>query len=195
MSEIKMIEYAWSWLRKVFMKQRENYMPLPEDLSTDHQVKIRIDWKIINENYTRLLHNRKDLSLLDIIYLDSVQKNKDIEKHIASYLRRKKLIEWRKWHYHLSLWVAQNLWEVPMYLDIKWPEIDHQRERIYAFIKAQKKWWCSKKNIVDFMSNKIEEHLSDKEKDKRIWNLLQDLRREWKIQTDNKWAHAKWFVI
>jgi ATP-dependent DNA helicase RecG len=89
MSEVKMIEYAGSGLRKVFISQKSRYMPMPSDLSTKDIVKIRIDGKIINENYAKLLYNNTEISLIDIIDLDKIQKGQSLSKEKMKSLKQK----------------------------------------------------------------------------------------------------------
>lgn len=194
MSEIKMIEYAWSGLRKVFMKQKERYMPMPEDISTKDEVKIRIDGKIIDENYTKLLYHNHNLSLMDIVHLDKVQKNRKLPEEMIKSLKIRKLIEWRKPHYYISLSVAQKTDQVGGYFDAKWLEIHYQKEMIEKYMQACKHP-VEKQKIIEFMRNKLEKTLSEKQITNRITNLLEKLKHEWKVKNTGMWRYVKRQII
>ena len=63
----------------MFEIQRERSFPLPDyDLSKSNVVKVTLHGKIIDERYSRILIERKDLSLDQVFFLDQLQKGKDI---------------------------------------------------------------------------------------------------------------------
>lgn len=193
MVNLNMIDTIWSWIKKMFILQKDKFFPLPEYDLSDNKVQLTIIGKVLDMDYARKLAQFKDLSLKDIILLDKIQKYKTLNEEEIRYLKDKHLIEWRKPHYHISLSVAQETNEVNEYLDAKWPELQHQRERVFEYIKTQKNG-ATKQEILHFMSNKMESSLQEKGKYNRIWNILQELQRRRKVKVDQKGAHAKRFI-
>ena len=57
---------------------------------------MRIFGKILDENYTRLLIEKADLNLLDVMALDKVQKHHQINEEEFKRLKKQKLIEGRR---------------------------------------------------------------------------------------------------
>ena len=59
----------------MFQKQKQRFFPLPDyDLSEPARVVVKITGKVIDENYTQTLRNKKELTLDIAILLDKVQK-------------------------------------------------------------------------------------------------------------------------
>ncbi|MCF8082062.1 MAG: hypothetical protein K9M96_03145 [Deltaproteobacteria bacterium] len=83
------------------------FFPMPDyDLSDPDRVRVRLFGKILDENYTRLLIEKTDLSLLDVTALDKVQKHRRITEKEAKRLRRQKLIEGRRPNLFVSAKIA-----------------------------------------------------------------------------------------
>ena len=78
---------------------------LDYDLSEFNRVKVIIYGKIIDEKYTSLLFENKNLSLEKVMFLDRVQKNIRISKEQADMLKSDKLIEGR----YPNLYVSKNV--------------------------------------------------------------------------------------
>lgn len=195
MSEIKMIEYAGSGLRRIFNYYKDNRLPLPTDNSNSDIVKVRLEGKIIDERYTTLLKNLwQSLSLEDIINLDKVQKWINLENIEIRQLRNKKLISGRKPNYYITLEVAQRTWQVKEHLLAKWLDISTHKERILELLRKSPQG-VSPEIIIDFINKYLWDTMNLEQKKKRINNSLQDLRRKWLI--DNNWKRGKsclWFL-
>jgi ATP-dependent DNA helicase RecG len=76
------------------------------DLSEPERVRVRIFGKILDENYTRLLIEKADLNLLDVMALDKVQKRHHINEEEFKRLKKQKLIEGRRPNLFVSARVA-----------------------------------------------------------------------------------------
>ena len=88
------IDTIGSGIRRMFRKQRERSLPMPDyDLSDPQRVRVRIHGKILDEHFTRILMARTDLDLSDVIALDKVQKRKSIAEEAFRSLKRQGLVE------------------------------------------------------------------------------------------------------
>lgn len=107
MVALNMIDTIGSGIRRMFIKQRERLFPMPDyDLTDPHKVRVVVPGKIIDPNYSRLLYSQTDLSLVQVIALDRVQKRLPITGEEAKALRALKLIEGRKPNYVVAAKIA-----------------------------------------------------------------------------------------
>lgn len=91
-----MIDTMGTGIRRIFQQQRARYLPLPEyDLSDTDRVVMTIFGRQIDENYGRILMERKDLSIAEIVVLDRIQKKQVVDKDAARQLRSKRLVTGR----------------------------------------------------------------------------------------------------
>ena len=96
MVNLNMIDTVGSGIRRVFNNQKSRFFPMSDyDLSESNSVKVTLYGKIIDENYTRILFEKTDLSIDKVILLDRVQKGYNISKEQSDYLKKDKLIEGR----------------------------------------------------------------------------------------------------
>ena len=73
MVELKMIDTIGSGIKRMFRVQRDRNFPMPDyDLDEEGVVRVTIPGRVIDERYTRMLIERKDLTLMDVIALDKV---------------------------------------------------------------------------------------------------------------------------
>ena len=72
------------------------------DKSTATEVVLTLPGTVIDENYSLLLLENRNLSLTDAVLLDSVQKGKRISSEAVAMLRKRKLIEGRLPHIFLT---------------------------------------------------------------------------------------------
>ncbi len=78
MVNMKMIDTQGYGIHTMFQKQKERYLPMPDyDDSTQSKVVLRLPGSIIDENYSKMLMERQDLSLSETVLLDRAQKPYD----------------------------------------------------------------------------------------------------------------------
>lgn len=108
MVELDLIETINSGLPKMFRLQKERFFPLPDfDFGqSPDSVSVRIYGKTIDENYSHLLMEKSDLTLEQVLWLDRVQKKKEIDASHIAELRKAGLIEGRKPHWTVSAYIA-----------------------------------------------------------------------------------------
>ena len=104
MVELNLIDTQGGGIKRMFETQRRRSFPLPDyDLiNKTGFVTVNLNGRILNERYTRLLMERTDLDLEQVMLLDRVQKRLPIEKNEYRTLKNAGLVEGR----HPNLMVA-----------------------------------------------------------------------------------------
>jgi ATP-dependent DNA helicase RecG len=94
MVNLAMIDTVGHGIHAMILAQRNRYFPLPDySKSGPDGVVLEIFGHTIDENYTRLLLEERNLPLTTVILLDRVQKRQPITDEAASRLRKSGLIE------------------------------------------------------------------------------------------------------
>ena len=107
MVELNMIDTMGYGIHEIYAGQVRRFLPMPDyDLSNLGAVKMILHGRIVDPAYSRVLMQRTDLPLLDVIALDRVQKGLPLEDDAVRRLKRAKLIEGRKPHFHVSAAIA-----------------------------------------------------------------------------------------
>lgn len=193
MRNVKMVDTEGGGIRKLYMQQKKRFFPMPEYDLTGMQVKCTIQGNVLDENFAKILVNNPDLSLQEIMWLDSVQKHKPLTDESIDYLRKKKYIEGRKPHIYLSLSIADKSKHVGLkasYIKNKSFDDDYFRKLIVDYISTFKK--ASRKEIDELLENKLSDALTERQKFDKITNLLSSLKRKRMIITDNR---RNWILV
>ena len=97
MVELNLIDTQGGGIKRMFETQRKRSFPLPDyDLINEPGfVAVTLNGRILDERYTRLLMERTDLNLEQVILLDRVQKGLSIEKSEHRSLKNAGLVEGR----------------------------------------------------------------------------------------------------
>ena len=107
MAELNMIDTMGYGIHLIYSGQAQRYFPLPDyDLSQPNAVKMTLYGGVVDPAYSRLLIQKTDLPLIDVLTLDRVQKKLPIPDESAARLRKAGLIEGRKPNYYVSALVA-----------------------------------------------------------------------------------------
>lgn len=191
MRNLNMIETEGGGIKKMFNKQRDRLFPMPEYDLKDEKVKVTIIGSVIDEAFARILTANKNLSLMQIMLLDKVQKHKEMAPTEIKYLRSMHFIEGRKPNYFLSAEVVKPTQSRKLksdYIHNKGFENDHYRNLILQYIEKFSK--ASRKDIDDLLWDKLPAHIvEDKKRTAKIKNLLTSLRLDGKIQfLDGYWV-------
>ena len=89
MVSLNMIDTVGSGIRRIYNIQKEKFFPLPDyDLSEDSRVKVTLYGKIIDENYSKILFEKTDLDISEVMLLDRVQKKYPITKEQSDFLKK-----------------------------------------------------------------------------------------------------------
>ena len=193
MRNVKMVDTEGGGIRKLYMQQKKRFFPMPEYDLNGMQVKCTIQGNVLDENFAKILVNNPDLSLPEIILLDSVQKHKPLTDESINYLRKKKYIEGRKPHIYLSMSIAGKSKHVGLktsYIKNKSFDDDYFKKLILDYISTFHK--ASRKEIDELLQNKLSEALTERQKFDKITNLLSSLKRKKKIVVDK---NRKWVLV
>ena len=108
MVNIKMIDTQGYGIHKMFVSQRNRYLPMPDyNKSTANEVILTLSGTVIDENYSLMLLSNQSISLTEAVLLDKVQKGCHISQDSVAMLRKRHLIEGRMPHIYVSRQVAQ----------------------------------------------------------------------------------------
>jgi len=133
MVNLGMIDRLGYGIHTMYIAQRNRYFPLPDYLLSESQkVVLQLYGHSIDENYSKLLIERKDLPLSEVLLLDRVQKKLPITDSAASLLKKEKLLEGRKPNYFVAASVAaatddkaayskNKAFDVPLIVDVNLP--------------------------------------------------------------------------
>lgn len=185
MVNLNMIDTLGYGIHRMYNEQRKRYFPLPDySLSTKDSVSLEIYGHIINENYSKLLIERADLKLTEVILLDKVQKNQAITEDAVKLLKRKSLIEGRKPNFYISSIIANITDKKSDYIKTKALDDQYYMKLIIDYLS---KFNSAKRvDFEEFLFDKLPDILNEEQKKSKIKNILQSLRRSGKIQVKGK---------
>ena len=193
MVNLGMIDKLGYGIHSMYLAQRNRFFPLPEYLLTESQkVLLHLYGHSIDENYSKLLIERKDLPLRQVILLDRVQKKLAITDDAAGKLKKEKLIEGRKPNYFVAASIAAATNNKATYIKNKAFDDEHYKKMIEAFLK--KFGSASRKELDELVTEKLSVLLSDKQKKAKMNNLISALRMEGRIQNTGSDTRPKWVL-
>ena len=177
MVNLQMIDTIGSGIKRVFTLQRNRFFPMPDyDLSDPRRVRVCLPGKILDENYTRLLISKTDLSLIDIIALDKVQKKKPLSDNEFTRLKRAKLIEGRRPNLFVASHIAEATQSKADYIKHRGFDKAHYKKMVLSLLKEYGA--TSRKEINRLLLEKLPDILSPQQKENKIRNLLQEMSKQ-----------------
>ena len=177
MRNLNMIDSEGGGIKKMFIKQKDRFFPLPEFDLNDGKVKVSIVGQVIDENFAKILSSNPTLSLSDIMLLDKVQKHQPINGEQAKYLRKLGYIEGRKPNYYLAHHVVETLNDASLksqYIKNKSFDDDYFKKMIIDYLRKFNT--ASRKEIDNLLREKLSDVLTEEQKTNKIGNLLKKLR-------------------
>ena len=185
MVNIRMIDTQGYGIHKMYQSQKDRYLPMPDyDLSTTDEVVLNLPGTIIDENYSLMLLANQDMSLMDAVLLDQVQKGKPISDNAIKKLRKEGLIEGRKPHLYVSKQIAKATNTQVEYTLKKGFNDAECQEWILKALKDHKV--LSRKQINELLWNKLPVDYTNTQRVNKIGNLIMKLKRQGVIKTDEK---------
>ena len=199
MNRIGMIDKAGFGIKDMFGKQRERFLPLPDYVgSSINQTVFNVFGQAIDENYSRLLMERADLPIEQVLWLDRVQKHVAIEATQAAALKRAGFIEGRKPNWHVSALVANLTDRRVEYTRARGLDDLHFKRLVIEHLKRFDS--ATGDELRKLILNKLPEVLTDSQRRSKAGNLLTTLRKRgvdgWKIVADRRGAGApRWWLV
>jgi ATP-dependent DNA helicase RecG len=196
MADLNMIDTVQMGIRKIFNIQRSRYFPLPDyDFSTPQKIAVTVYGKVLDENYTRLLFDRDDLTLETVFLLDRVQKRMSLKKEQYQALKKLGVIEGKIPNVYISANVADIINERAQYTKNKAMDDKYYMDLIISYLEL-----FGSGTRADFMillSDKLSDVLDDNQKENKVRSFLTLMRRNGVVErtTANKrtgaWQLAK----
>ena len=191
MVNLNMIDTIGSGIKRMFLKQRQRFFPLPDyDLSDLKRVEVRLFGKLLDENYTRLLTEKIDLDLWDVIALDKVQKKRPLSDEEFKLLKEQRLVEGRRPNLFVSAKIAAVTGDKATYIRHRAFDKDYYKRLLDSYL--EKFGEASRKEIDKLILEKLSDALNEKQKKNFVTNLLQEMKKENSIYPNGTTRWAKW---
>ena len=194
MVNLYMIDTNSMGIPMMYQIQRDKCFPLPTyDLNTINRVKVIVYGKILDKNYTQLLHSNGELDIQTVFLLDKVQKGQTISKESFKKLKRQGLVEGRYPNLFVSFKVANSVGQKANYIRNKGLDDDICKQLIIKALEAMGE--ASKQDLMEILEKALPDVLSEDQKSKKVSNLLQAMKKEGMIAARGTNRYAKWYVI
>lgn len=195
MFDLKMIDIRGGGIRRMFREQRNRYFPLPEYLIDPERrrVEVRIFGKLLDEKYTHALIARPELTLREVMLLDRVQKRKPLTAAEIKVLRAKRLIEGRAPNLYISATVADMTGQQAAYIRNRGFDDAHYMKMIFDFLK--KFGSATRQQLDELLLPKLPDHLTEKQKYRKISYLKTKLRERDVIHNAGSDADPCWMLV
>jgi ATP-dependent DNA helicase RecG len=175
MVELNMIDTMGYGIHEIYAGQARRFLPMPDyDLSNPGAVRMVLHGRIVDPAYSRVLIQRTDLPLPDVIALDRVQKGLPLEEDAVRRLKRAKLIEGRKPHYHVSAAIASAADTKAAYIKTRALHDDYYRKLVTEYL--EKFGSATRKDINELLFDKLSSAFDEDQRETKIGNLLTSLR-------------------
>jgi ATP-dependent DNA helicase RecG len=195
MVNLRMIDTMGFGIRQVmFRGQAKRFLPLPEyDLSQPGHVTLHLAGQFLDENYSRTLQAHPDLEWTDILALDRIQKGHVPDESVLRSLRKRGLIEGRKPHLRITPDLAAQPEARADYLRHRAFDDDYYCKLILDYLAE---FGSGKRaDFERLLEKKLSDALSLNQKERKIGNLLQLLRRQGKIEAEGIKKTAVWKLV
>ena len=192
MVTLRMIDTMGFGIREVMWKgQASRYLPLPDfDLSEPGHVKLRLQGRFIDENYSRALLTHADLPWPDVLALDIIQKGTLPDDETVQELRHQGLVEGRKPKLHVAADIAAATDTEAEYLHHRAFDDAYYCDLVLEYLK---KFGSAKRPKFNrLLEDKLSDLLKPQQKQKKIDNLLQRLRRDGKVSVNGYGKAGVW---
>ena len=192
MVKLGMIDSMGYGINKMCRMQKERYFPLPDYRQSTHEkVHLEIYGHTINENYSKLLIEKKDIPLTEVLLLDKIQKGENITDEGAKLLKKKDLIEGRKPNYYISDNIAKIVDKKADYIKNRGFKDTHYKQIILNFIEQ---YGVASKNDIDkLILDILPPVLDSAQKKNKVRNLIYAMsKKEKSIINQGTNRNPKW---
>lgn len=195
MVNLNLIDTAGMGIKRSFEKLRERYFPMLDyDFSENNRVRVTIYGKVINEKYTSLLFENKNLSLEKVMLLDRVQKNITISKEQSDVLRKDHLIEGRYPNVYVSKGVSKIVDDKVSYTKKSGFDDQYYKDLVLKYIKDFGS--ITKKDLDELLIDKLPDSLNEEQKKRKIRYLVNEIlnKKEQKIKNIGTTRYSVWIL-
>jgi len=194
MVELNLIDTQGGGIKRMFETQRRRWFPLPDyDLSAPGQVAVSLSGRILDERYTRLLMERTDLDLGQVMLLDRVQKGQRIDRDEHRLLKSSGLVEGRYPNVIVASAVARAAGEAGRHIRERGFDKRYYLDLILALVREHQP--VDRKDVDQLLLTKLPDRLSQEQKLRKVHNLLQELRRSGLIDNRGSRSKPQWVAV
>lgn len=193
MVNMYMIDTNSMGIPMIYEIQKDKCFPLPTfDLETPNRVIVTVYGKVMDSNYTQLLHANGDLDLRTVFLLDQVQKKKTISKEDFSQLKSRNLVEGRYPNIFVSYKVAKAVGNKATYVRQKGLDEEVCMQLILSTLKLGP---AKKSDLFAVLKDALPDVLTEEQKSKKLSNLLQKMKRARIIDVKGIAANSEWNLL
>ena len=193
MVNFNMIDIVGRGIRKIFNEQWKRHFPMPdyEIDAANKEVAVRLYGNAINEKYTTLLKENKELTLEDCILLDAVQKGHRINETDAHNLLNRGLVEGEYPDLTISLNIARKTRQVPEYTKLKGLEKDKLKQMVIQFLQNSGSEGARREFIYKYLKDVLPSNKTEEQQLRIVGRLLVEMNEEGLIGKEG----LRWFVF
>lgn len=192
MVNLYMIDTNAMGIPKIYQIQRERCFPLPTyDLDNPNRVSVTVYGNILDQNYTKLLRLDGTLNIRTVFLLDQVQKKRPITKEDCKILKRAGLIEGRYPNIYVSLKVAEAVGSKTEYIKNRGIKDEAIKQMVLNALQVRP---LSKSELMDVVGAAVPNVLNAEQREKKLSNLFQKMKREGLIHFVGNKKDGKWYL-
>lgn len=193
MVELNLIDTQGGGIKRMFETQRRRSFPLPDyDLDKPNEVAVSLTGRILDERYTRLLMERADLDLLQVMLLDRVQKGQSIGREEHRRLKAAGLVEGRYPNLIVAGAVAKATGDAGRHIRERGFDKQYYLDLTLALVREHGP--VTRKDVDQLLVPKLPDRLTEEQKIRKVHNLLQELRRAGRIENRGTRAQPAWCI-
>lgn len=191
MVNLYMIDTNSMGIPMMYQIQRNKCFPLPSyDLEDPNRVKVTIYGRILDKNYTQLLHSNENLNLREVFILDKVQKHETISRDDFLHLKKQGFVEGRYHNIYVSFRIADIVGKKEEYVRNKGLKRDVYRQMVLNALDQM--GTASVAEIYKVLEGTLPAHMNEKQQVKKVSNILQSMKKENIIDVSGTGHSAKW---
>ena len=194
MVNLNMIDTQGGGIKRMFQKQMKRFFPMPDyNLAECDRVQVAIPGNILDEQYTRLLMERADLDLWQVIVLDRVQKRLSIPHEAHRALKSAGLVEGRYPNLLIAAGVARLTGQTARHIRERGFNKQYYLDAIEALIREHQP--IPRSEIDRLLLDKLPEILNETQKKAKIHNLMAELARKGRIENRGSRGQPAWHTV
>lgn len=193
MRNLGMIETQGGGIRKLYLQQQKRCFPMPDYSFEENYVKVEIVGNVIDENFARVIMKNNDLSLIEVMALDKVQKRKEVNDSEIKMLKEKNLIEGRKPNFYIAAEIAKKTEDSKLmasYIRNRAFDDDLYKQQILAYLEQYGK--ANRSQIQELIGKHLPDILTEDKKYNKVKNILQSMRTAGLINVDE---NKNWYKL
>lgn len=194
MVNLNMIDTQGGGIKRMFQAQIKRFFPLPDyDLSEPDRVAVTVRGEILDEQYTRLLMDRADLDLWQVMLLDKIQKRISVSRDDHRQLKAAGLVEGRYPNLLIAGRIAKALGYPARHIRERGFNKQYYLDLILALVENHGP--VGRAEIDRLLLDKLPEVLTERQKKHKVHNLLSELARQGRIVNTASRNRPKWQVV